>query len=127
MRKYTTKGLLRRKEARAGFKEFFEEHTNEIKTKKHKCLECGDRLKGDVSEVAHILDKQKFKSVACNSKNVLYLCGRFSNNHCHSKFDSDNMSLQSMKVFGQAREKVLQLLGVVTEEYNWKLTDKWQI
>lgn len=128
MRKYSDKGLEKRKQERQGYKEFYEQHITNIKKEKLCCQECGCQLIGDVSEVAHILEKQKFKSIACNSKNILYLCSwKGNSNNCHSIFDGSAEQLQEMKVFTEARETVKELLEIVKEEYSWKIIDKWKI
>ena len=68
MKKYSKKGLERRKAERECLPDFFQKHIEIAKTKC--CEECGAKLKGDVSEVAHILPKQYFKSVMCSDENV---------------------------------------------------------
>ena len=70
------------------------------------CEECGLRLKGDVSEIAHILSKRNFPENATSDWNILYLCGRFSENQCHEKFDRNQTSREKMKVFKKACEVV---------------------
>lgn len=71
MLKRTQKSIDKRKEERACLPEFFKRHINIIKTQNKHCEECGLKLKGCVSEVAHILPKQKYKSIMCNDLNVL--------------------------------------------------------
>jgi len=124
--KYSKKGLEKRKKDREGFKEFFEKHVNKIKQEKLTCEECGDRLKGNASEIAHCLPKQKFKSIATNDKNVLYLCGMYSNNQCHSKFDtSSNEVFRDMKVFKKANAVFEELKEAITENINYKEEDRY--
>lgn len=107
-------------------KEFFEKHVTIIRTNKLHCEECGDRLKGDYSEVAHILEKSFFKSIETNDDNVLYLCSWKSPNNCHAKFDTLKLEERaSMKVFKKAQQRVKELLEIVTEKYNYKILDKW--
>lgn len=127
MRKYSKKGLERRKEERECLPEFFKKHIEIIKTEKRKCENCGELLKGDTSEVAHRLPKSFFKSIMCDDENVVYLGGRFSSCGCHNLYDGTNEQLQSLSIFAQEKEKVEKLLEKVTEKYNWKLTDRWQI
>ena len=79
IRKYSKKGLEKRKEERHCLPEFFIRHVEKIKTEKLCCANCGDKLKGDVSEVAHVLPKQYFKSIQCSDDNVVYLCSYKSN------------------------------------------------
>ena len=125
IRKYSKKGLEKRKEGRACLPEFFQRHIEIAKTKC--CANCGEKLKGDVSEVAHRLPKSFFKSIMCDDENVVYLGGRFSSCGCHSLYDGTNEQLQSLNIFSTEKEIVKELLEKVSEKYNWKITDKWQI
>jgi hypothetical protein len=102
-------------------------HVDIIKKEKRCCENCGEQLKGDVSEVAHRLAKSTFKSIQCDDENVVYLGGRFSNCQCHSKYDGTNEQLQSLSFFAAEKIKVEELLEKVTEKYNWKLLDRWLI
>lgn len=99
---------LKTKTKRVGYSDFFSKHIIKIKLEHLCCEECGSKLKGDVSEVAHILSKRNFPENATSDWNVLYLCGMFSENRCHDKFDRDNNSRKSMTVFKKACEVVKQ-------------------
>ena len=125
IRKYSKKGLEKRKEERACLPEFFQRHIEIAKTKC--CANCGERLKGDVSEVAHRLSKSTFKSIQCLDENVVYLGGRFSSCGCHSLYDGTNEQLQSLNIFSAEKEIIKELLEKVTEKYNWKILDRWKI
>ena len=127
MKKYSKKGLERRKAERECLSEFFIRHVNKIKTEKLHCANCEEKLKGDVSEVAHRLPKSTFKSIQCDDDNVVYLGGRFSSCGCHSLYDGTNEQLQSLNIFSAEKEIVEELLEKVTEKYNWKLLDRWLI
>ena len=127
MKKYSKKGLEKRKAERGCLSEFFIRHVNKIKTEKLHCANCGEKLKGDVSEVAHRLPKSTFKSIQCDDDNVVYLGGRFSSCGCHSLYDGTNEQLQSLNIFSAEKEIVKELLEKVTEKYNWKLLDRWLI
>lgn len=127
MKKYSKKGLERRKAERECLSEFFIRHVEKIKAERLHCANCGERLKGDVSEVAHRLPKSFFKSIMCDDDNVVYLGGRFSNCGCHNLYDGTNEQLQSLSIFSAEKEIIKELLERVTEKYNWKITDKWQI
>ncbi len=119
MKKYSKKGLEKRKAEREGLSEFFTRHV-EI-AKKMCCEECGARLRGDVSEIAHVLQKQYFKSVMCSDENVLYLCGLFSSNNCHSNFDNfPQEKVKQMKIYPKVKEKFKQLEEQITEKLNYK-------
>jgi len=127
MKKYSKKGLEKRKEDRACLPEFFMRHVEKIKTEKLCCENCGEKLKADVSEVAHRLPKSTFKSIQCDDDNIVYLGGRFSNCGCHSLYDGTNEQLQSLNIFLAEKEIIKELLEKVTEKYNYKLLDRWQI
>jgi hypothetical protein len=125
MKNYSEKGLKKRKEERACLPEFFKKHIEIAKNKF--CENCGEKLKGEVSEIAHRLPKSTFKSIMCDDDNVVYLGGRFSSCGCHSLYDGTNEQLQSLSIFKSEREIVKKLLEKVTEKYNWKLLDRWLI
>lgn len=95
---------------RKGYSTFFEKHVEIVKNNGICCQECGSPLTGCVSEIAHILSKRNYPEVATDDRNVLYLCGAFSENRCHSKFDNGNSQRESMRVYTTARERVAQLL-----------------
>ena len=125
IRKYSKKGLEKRKEERACLPEFFQRHIEIAKTKC--CANCGEKLKGDVSEVAHRLPKSFFKSIMCDDENVVYLGGRFSSCGCHSLYDGTNEQLQSLSIFSAEQKIVKELLEKVTETVSYKLYDRWLI
>lgn len=127
MKKYSKKGLEKRKEERSCLSEFFLRHVEKIKTEKLCCANCGEKLKGDISEVAHRLPKSVFKSIQCDDDNVIYLGGRFSSCGCHNLYDGTNEQLQSLNIFSAEKEIIKELLEKVTEKYNWKLLDRWLI
>ena len=127
MKRYSKKGLEKRKAERGCLSEFFIRHVNKIKTEKLHCANCGEILRGDVSEVAHRLPKSTFKSIQCDDDNVVYLGGRFSNCGCHSLYDGKNEQLQSLNIFLAEKEIIKKLLEKVTEKYNYKILDRWQI
>lgn len=125
MKRYSKKGLEKRKEERKDYPEFYQKHIQIIRDNNLCCQECGDRLKGNSSEVCHIIPKSTFKSVSTCDDNILYLCGMHSDNNCHSIFDGGNEGLQKMKVFEIAQEKIKQLTEIITEKINYKFYDKW--
>ena len=125
IRRYSKKGLEKRKEERACLPEFFQRHIEIARTKC--CENCGEHLKGDVSEIAHRLPKSYFKSIMCDDENVVYLGGMFSNCGCHSLYDGTNEQLQSLSVFSAEKEIIKELLEKVTEKINYKLYDRWQL
>ena len=125
IKRYSKKGLEKRKEERACLPEFFKRHI-EI-AKGECCANCGEKLRGDVSEIAHRLPKSFFKSIQCNDDNVVYLGGRFSSCGCHSLYDGTNDQLQSLSIFSAEKKIIEELLEKVTEEINYKIYDRWQL
>lgn len=125
MKKYSKKGLEKRKEERACLPEFFQKHIEIAKTKN--CEECGEKLRGGTSEIAHILPKGYFKSVMCNDLNVLYLCGMYSKAQCHANFDNfPKEKVKQMKIFPKVQEVFLKIKEDITENLNYKLTERYE-
>lgn len=126
MKKYSKKALEHRKKEREGFPLFFQKHIKNISVNRLCCEECGSRLFGDVSEVAHILPKQTFKSISTEDSNVIYLCGWKSPNNCHDKFDNgSNEKVKEMKIFEKICESYENLLPLIEEKINYKVTDRY--
>lgn len=98
----TEKTTELRREERADYPEFFKRHIEYIKENNICCQNCGDKLRGDVSECAHIISKRNNKEVATLDENILYLCGMHSENQCHNRFDSSLSNRESMECFSQA-------------------------
>lgn len=123
--KYSKKGLEKRKAERECLPEFFQKHIEIAKTKC--CEECGEKLVGNSSEIAHILPKQYFKSIMCSDSNVLYLCGIYSTNNCHSNFDNfPQEKVREMKIFGKISEMFRILEQEITEKINYKHRDLYE-
>lgn len=111
---------------KTGLPEFFERHIQIMKDKNAKCLECGCKLRYSVDEVAHILPKQYFKSIATEDSNVLYLCGMFSENSCHTKYDNgSNDEIKEMKIFEEVSKRFEDLQELITEKLNYKHYERW--
>ena len=127
MKKYSKKGLAKRKLEREGLGEFFLKHVQIIKDGRLTCQECGTRLIGDVSEVCHRLPKSFYKSLMTDDSNVLYLCSYKSPQDCHSKYDGSNEQLQSLQTFSREKELIKQLITKATENTNYKMYDRWLI
>jgi len=122
MKNYSKKGLEKRKAERECLPEFFKKHIEIAKTKY--CEECGAKLKGNITEIAHVLPKQYFKSVMCSDSNILYLCGLYSDNNCHSNFDnSPQEKVKEMKIYPKVQEIFKQLEQEITERINYKHYD----
>jgi len=125
--KQTVKTKEKRKANREGFGDFFIKHIQTIQEGNLSCQECGKRITSpNASNVAHILGKSKHLEVATNDLNVLYLCGMFSDNQCHSKFDSSMSNRESMNVFSLAfeRYKLIKHL-VIKGSSETRLFDKY--
>ena len=130
MKRYSEKSLERRKEERKGFPEFFQRHIQNIRDNRLCCEECGARLKGDASEIAHILPKGTFKSIAINDLNVLYLCGMWSNSQCHSNYDNyPTAKVKEMNIFPKVAERFKELEEEITEKITYKTEERytWQV
>lgn len=122
IRRYSKKGLEKRKLERECLPEFFKKHIEIAKTKC--CENCGEKLKGNVTEIAHVLPKQYFKSVMCSDLNVLYLCGLYSDNNCHNNFDNfPQEKVKQMKIYPKVQEIFKQLEEEITEKINYKHYD----
>lgn len=130
MKKYSDKGLERRKEERKAFPGFFQKHIQYIRDGNLCCEECGTRLRGDVSEIAHILPKSTFKSIATDDDNVLYLCGMWSDSQCHSNYDNLPVEkVKEMKIFEKVTQRFRMLEEKITEKITYKIEERytWQL
>jgi len=121
MSKYSKKGLEKRKLDRKHYAKFYQKHTLIIKKDRLVCEECGAPLRGHVSEVAHILPKNYFKSVATLDENIIYLCGMYSENQCHSKFDDSKREVvKAMSIYPRVAELFLKIEPLVEERIPYK-------
>lgn len=97
--------------------DFFLEHIENIES----CENCGFDLSRSRSgkNVAHILPKAKFRSVATHDKNVMYLCSTFDRNDgktgCHEHYDSSWTKAREMPVFRTAIERLREFRDEVKE------------
>ncbi|MDR0913090.1 MAG: hypothetical protein LBM96_10880 [Methanobrevibacter sp.] len=87
--------------------DFFQKHIQIIKDNHLYCTECSRKLQGDISEIAHIVKKSTNPEVATNDLNVVYLCGKFSENQCHARFDQNF----------EMRNSMLNTIKMVLEKY----------
>ncbi len=127
MRKYSKKGLEKRKKDREGYAEFYISQVKYIKDNSVHCQECGVRLKGDVSEVAHIFPKNLFKSISILPKNILYLCSRYSDSNCHSVLDDSKKEVvHKMNVFSIIEDRFNELENLITEKIPYKIYARYQ-
>ena len=84
---------------------FFDYHIQEI-TKHPYCENCGNKITNPYQwSVAHILPKKKYKEVADDKNNAVYLC--VWDNNCHNEFDTiqNSTEVYKMKVFEKVYEK----------------------
>lgn len=126
MASYSKKGLEKRKKDREGLKEFFEYCVLQIKQGKINCFECGSILKGDVSEVAHILPKSYFRSIQTNKINWIPLCGQWSNNQCHTNFDNYPLEkVKKMQIYSKVKKIFFKLESEITEKIPWKIYERY--
>lgn len=113
------KKTYKKKQSRAEYPEFFKRHIEHIITSNQLCENCGARLRGNSSEVAHIIAKSTNPEVATDDDNIIYLCGLFSENQCHAKFDSGSSNRVQMACFGVAKKKFAKIkdkILVITPE-----------
>ena len=114
-----------RREGRKGYGEFYMKHVDIIKHERRCCSECGSKLQGDVSEVAHLLPKgtKNYKSIATEDLNVIYLCSWLGPKNCHQKFDESSIEdVKSMEIYEIVVSRVKELI----EKFNIRLTLKDQ-
>lgn len=104
----------KRKEQRKDYPEFYKIWC-EI-AQKSRCEECHDRLRGDSTEVCHIIAKSTNPEVAVNGENILLLCGFYSKNQCHKKFDKSMESRKDMKVFEKSLEQFRLIQNLIIKK-----------
>jgi ribosomal protein L37E len=108
-----SKSYAKKKNDRTNLNDFFKKEELKL-SKKLICENCGVPLKSTFmrSNIAHILPKQRYKSVSDNPNNILYLCSFKDNgNNCHSHFDfGGNKQREKMPVFQTALKKVKYML-----------------
>lgn len=118
--KHTSKkAALKRKVERKDFPKFFEAAIAEL-FKRPFCENCGEHIQINympVHNIAHILNKSKYKSVSTDPENYLLLCAAKDNrNACHEKFDGAPSDMVQMPVFELAKEKFEKFKDKVTEK-----------
>lgn len=109
---------VHRKKKREGYSEFFDEA---ISLMMHSpfCDNCGMTINVVYQphhNIAHILPKQRYKSVATNSHNIVFLCAsKDGGPACHERFDNGYTSMMEMPVFALALKKFEFFKKDVTE------------
>lgn len=125
MKKQTKHARERRNAERDGYSEFFNRHAAIAKGKR--CDNCGRKLSGHVSEIAHILPKQIFTSIATNDNAVVYLCSNFTkgSNGCHDQYDKGWEIAKSMRVWNKVMGLYLLIQDDI-KEYNFKILQNFE-
>lgn len=110
------KKKVKKKVREEGKMEFFQIMIERLK-KNPVCQNCGCRINPYVhpaNNIAHILSKRTFKSVAFEPQNIVFLCD--SKDHplnnpksCHGEFDSFLSKKKEMPIFGLVCERVSKL------------------
>lgn len=101
----TKKTADRRRGERDGLPEFFTDAV-EIAKKDPYCDNCGRKLNLDYNphwNIAHILPKQKYKSVMTHQLNWIKLCTSKEDGDCHHKFDNNISGIPDMVCFNLAK------------------------
>lgn len=129
LKRYNKASLEKRKEERKDFPAFFQKHIQIIKEERLCCEECGCRLIGDVSEIAHALPKNYFKSIATEDLNIMYLCSWKTNgNNCHSLYDEGTAEkIKEMKIFSKSAQLYQELKSIITEPISYKTEDRYTL
>ena len=88
----------------------FFKYAIEVMNKVPYCENCGGKI--DMSyntywNIAHILPKSKYKSVATNPYNNLFLCSSKDNTgrDCHREYDNNIEDIVNMPCFAEAKRK----------------------
>lgn len=102
IKKFTQKNSEKRKLERVGLPVFFETAIAILKTMPY-CQNCGCKINVHlfpVNNVAHVLPKQRYKSVMANSYNYVFLCDmKDAGRSCHYDFDNKITERPLMPVF----------------------------
>lgn len=114
-----TKVKEKRKASREGLPEFFATAIEELRLSPF-CQNCGGRINisyEPVRNIAHILPKQRYKSVMTEPLNRLFLCAGKdgAGASCHERFDSAPSEMVEMPCFPLAVEKFKKFQEKVVE------------
>lgn len=120
LKPFTTKNREKRKAERARLPMFFENAIIDLE-EKPVCQNCGCRINTRYQpawNIAHILPKNRYKSVMAHSQNFIILCSSKDQDtgiDCHYRFDNRIMDIPGMPCFKIAKEKFERFKGEVTE------------
>lgn len=103
----TRQTLKNRKEQRKDYGEFYSRYVQIAN--KSRCEECGCKLQGSSTEVAHILSKSVSPEVATDDDNIVLLCSEH-----HAMFDSSLSKRSTMKCFNKSVEQYIKLKNKLT-------------
>lgn len=106
--------------SKTDYKPFFEGMIEELVSKPF-CENCGCRIKTDYLphfNIAHILSKQKYKSVALEPNNIIFLCSSKDKEGvgCHEIYDSGLEQRSLMPVFSTAKERLEKITDKIIEK-----------
>lgn len=116
MKKQTKQTREKRQEERREYGAFYSKHAHNARNKL--CDNCGRRLRGHVSEIAHWLPKSVFKSIATEDDAVMYLCSYYSSPNgrgCHEEYDSGWETAIKMKVWKKVEKRYEKIKHLITE------------
>lgn len=111
--------VKKRKEDRKGLPDFFIKAVANLRENPF-CDNCNAPININlhpVNNIAHILPKEKYKSVMDNDENYVLLCSSkdLQGNSCHEKFDHEPRQRISMSVWPQVVKKFLLFKQEVKE------------
>ena len=87
--------------------EYFEYH---LQLRVARCENCKTKIRLGKNNIAHIIPKAIFKSVATNPNNFMYLC-----HGCHDLYDSSFDKASRMVVFPLAKKRYLKFKKEIQE------------
>jgi len=120
LKPFSDKNKQKRKETRSELPDFFNSAIEELQ-KNSTCCNCGRKINSSYMphwNIAHILPKQKYKSVMSHPLNWIPLCSSKDSDgvsDCHNYFDSNILEIPNMQCFKYAKEKFDKFKGEVIE------------
>lgn len=105
---------------RVSYSGFFDNKITLLKIK-NVCDNCGCKINANFmphANIAHILPKSRYKSVATHPDNFLFLCSGKTDaeiGNCHYKFDNQIKNQEAMPVWDLAKQRFQKFKHLVTE------------